>query len=248
MAIIFVTDDLTRWGTGTGVPHPAGEADRNFWELLQRLTTLETTPPVAVSIDHITIVGDQMTIYYTDTDSEVFTLPVATLVPGGEWTPTTIYGKNVFLSNGGKLYITKQPHTSDATFDPNRVISGQPVYVKVLEQPIQPNDYHVFIPGTMGDNQLLMFSESVRRWQLPANLAGSKVRSQFSATGASSITLKKNGATIGTIDWAGTDTVPTFSFAGVITFELGDSFEMRGPATSDPTLADISLDILGLRL
>lgn len=246
MAIIFVTAGA--WGPGTGVPHTPAQADNNFFELRERITAIETTPPEAISIDDITIIGDQLTFLLTDaTTRGPFTVPVATFIPRGEWTAATIYAKNSVVSNAGRLYWIPEAHTSAATFDPDATGVG-PLYVKILDPPIQPNDYHVFIGSTMIDAQLLLFNESVRRWQLPASLTGSRARSQVAATAETIVTLKRNGVSIGTLTWAAAGTIPVASFASAVTFEIDDTFSLHGPAIADATLSDISFDLLGNRI
>ena len=245
MAIVFVT--AGPWGPGTGVPHSAAVADGIIYELLQRIVALETTPPVAISIDDFSIIGDQLTILLTDLTSRVITVPTAKWFPLGEWTPLTVYARFSVVSNSGRLYLINEAHTSAAVFDADAVGVG-PLYIKILDPPIQPNDFHIFLAGTLLDDQLIMFTETIRRWQLPLDLIGSLYQAQVAATDETIIILKKNGTEIGRLTWAAAGSFPTVDFASAVTFDTGDFFSIHGPATADATLADINFDLFGYRI
>jgi hypothetical protein len=108
-----------RWGAGEG-RLPSLSVDENFYDLDQRTQALETSPPTAISVDHIThdAVNNTITIVLTDSSSfGPFTLPAArfTVVP---WTPLTVFPVNTFVTEGGVTYLVEYPHTSAATFDP----------------------------------------------------------------------------------------------------------------------------------
>jgi hypothetical protein len=94
----------------------------------------------------------------------------------------------------------------------------------------------------------VLYMDSRHAWQLPAGLTNSKFTALVAATAATTITLKKNGAAIGTLVWAIGGTVPTITFASEITFAVDDTFAIDGPAVADMTLADIAYNITGVRL
>lgn len=249
MAIRFVTTDALKWGTGEGSPHTAAQADNNFWELLQRIVELETNPIEGLGIESFSLVGNQLTITMTDaTTRGPFTVPVVVPAPKGEWQPLFTYQAYNFISESGRLYMTDHAFTSEATFDPNEEDITGFQYILVLQQPVQPNDLNVFIGGIMSDAQLILFMESTRRWQLPEDLTGSFFRAQVAATADTVVTFKKNGASIGTINWAIAGTVPSVVFTAAVTFEIGDTFAIHGPATADLTLADVSFNMRGTRI
>lgn len=118
MTQTYRTDDLTRWGSGKGSNLTPAEVDVNFWDVIQRLLTLEALPDAAAYIDHFEISGTQLYVHMSD--STVFgpyTLPVATFQSKGEWTSSTPYVVlDTFTINGG-LYVVIFAHTSAATFD-----------------------------------------------------------------------------------------------------------------------------------
>jgi hypothetical protein len=246
MAVVYVTNGP--WGNGTGAPIAPNDVDNNFYTLAQQIANLIANPPQANSITSIEVNGDQMTIHYTDSTSDIFTLPVATFYPMGEWTPITLYPKNAFVSNSGNLYIVKEAHTSAAAFDPDAPGTTGPLYVKVLAPPTQPNDYHIFLPGALTDGQLVIVSQAVRSWQLPANLAGSFFGAQQTSSANAVFTLNRNGVAIGTLTFTAGSNTPTIAFAALVTFFVGDTFSIGGPNPADTTLADISFDLLGTRI
>ena len=111
----------------------------------------------------------------------------------------------------------------------------------------EPLDLSIFLPGIMTDAQLLFARKTVRAFTLPINLTGSYGTAQVSATASTTVTLKKNGSSIGTMVWAIAGTVATITFSSAVSFAVGDLLTAHGPATADATLADVSLDLLGSR-
>jgi hypothetical protein len=103
-------------------------------------------------------------------------------------------------------------------------------------------DIAVTLDGAMGNSQKLIaaykFATSAT---LPASLTGSSFVALVAATASTTVTLYKNGASIGTLVWAAAGTVPTVTFTTATTFAIGDYFQVIGPATADATLADIGL-------
>jgi hypothetical protein len=225
------------------------ELDGNFTALDDRVSTLETSPPEAVSIDTIEIVGNQITVTMTDaTTRGPFQIPTATWHAKGEWTAATNYLAFDLVTNSGNLYLILRAHLSDAVFDAAREDVDGFFYSLIFSAPAQPNDLHVFVGGQMNDAQLILFYQSTRRWQLPVDLIGSLFDAQSAADDATIIDLQKNGLSIGTLSWGIGQFVPIIDFTAAITFEIGDTFSIIGPATADATLADISFDLLGTRI
>ena len=121
MAIVYRTDDGARWGAGKGSNLAPAEVDVNFWEVVQRLVSLETNPPAAISVDDVTVAGNQLTVHLTDGSTRgPFTLPTAQWRWTGAWRTATVYFVNDIFSFDGAIYRVAVSHTSDATtFDPN---------------------------------------------------------------------------------------------------------------------------------
>lgn len=83
---------------------------------------------------------------------------------------------------------------------------------------------------------------------LPINLTGSKFASTAAATAATVYTIRKNGASIGTLTWAIAGTVPAVVFAAGVSFAAGDFLDIIGPASPDATLAGITATFLGAKV
>jgi hypothetical protein len=111
----------------------------------------------------------------------------------------------------------------------------------------EPGDLSVFVPGTMVDAQLIYRRKVPRAFTLPINLTGSFVTATVAATASTTVTLKKNGSSIGTAVWAISGTTATLTFAAAVSFAAGDVFTIEGPATADVTLANVSFDLFGTR-
>jgi hypothetical protein len=113
---VYRTDDVARWGAGKGSNLTPAEVDVNFWDVIQRLVSLETSPPTAVSIDTITVAGNQMTVHLTDGSTRgPFTLPTSQWRWTGGWRTATVYFVNDIFSFDGAIYRVAVSHTSDAT-------------------------------------------------------------------------------------------------------------------------------------
>jgi hypothetical protein len=133
MAIVYRTAGA--WGPGKGSDVLPAEVDNNFFELATRVLTLEENPPDPNSIDTITVVGGQMTITLTGGETfGPFTLPVALLVPRGDFANGVAYHSLDLVTDPTTgLYLVLQAHTGVAPFDPNRTIGGNAVYSRVTE-------------------------------------------------------------------------------------------------------------------
>lgn len=82
-------------------------------------------------------------------------------------------------------------------------------------------------------------------WSLPLNLTGSMARTSTTATGATSLLIKKNGTQIGTINFAAGATSGTFTFATATSFVAGDILTIVAPSTPDTTLANVGITLKG---
>lgn len=114
-------------------------------------------------------------------------------------------------------------------------------------------DIALFQPGVMYASQViarLPFTSSAR---LLSGLPSAVTLAGTTATAQSDILIKKRTAAgsttqIGYLRFAAGSSAATISFAGDIDFAAGDFIELVGPASSDATLADVSISIQGRRL
>jgi len=82
---------------------------------------------------------------------------------------------------------------------------------------------------------------------LPVSLTGSQFSATTAATASATYTIRKNGASIGTLVWAVGAVNPTVTFASAQSFVAGDVLDVVGPATADTTLAGITITFLGTK-
>lgn len=107
-------------------------------------------------------------------------------------------------------------------------------------------DIGVFIPGKPTAGQIVLRFSAVRAFNLPASLTGSVFSSGVASAANVVFTIKKNGASIGTIAFSTSSTgVPTF--ASAVSFAINDLLTIEAPAVADTTMQDIALDFLGTR-
>ena len=84
MTIVYVTTGA--WGAGTGAPNSAAQVDGNFYDVDQRIVTLNADLAEGKRIDTVTYTTNSMTFHFTDGTSQVIPLPVATLNMSETWT------------------------------------------------------------------------------------------------------------------------------------------------------------------
>lgn len=114
-------------------------------------------------------------------------------------------------------------------------------------------DLMMFFPGKMFNGQLLArlaFSSSTT---VQANLPAFVGFAGAAANASTVVILNKRAAggvttQIGTLTWAAAGTVPTVSYLADVNFAAGDFLEVKGPATADTTLADVTVTIQARRL
>jgi hypothetical protein len=106
-----------------------------------------------------------------------------------------------------------------------------------------------FYPGTPTASALILYLPFAVAVTLPANLAGSYVKSKTAATASTDFDVQKNGSSVGTITFAASGSAATFSTTGgaAVSFAAGDVLSIIGPATPDATLSDIGFSLLANR-
>lgn len=129
MPIIFRNNGP--WGGGKGSKLTSLEADGNFWELLQRVTTLEGGTPED-PISDIDFTDGVMTITVAGGATFSTALPVSVFVPKGTWTHPSHYTfmDVVNVPAQGTFWVL-QSHDTVTPFDPARIIGGNLVYQKL---------------------------------------------------------------------------------------------------------------------
>jgi hypothetical protein len=269
----FRTDDLTRWGLGYGSDLPAGVIDLNFWKLFTGIEALENSQSTTVSIDYMNLVGDQLYIHLTDHSVQgPFTVPHTVWNPRGPFIGGVTYQPLDVIDNGnGSLYVVNVAHTSVAPFDPHRTDGqGHDLYTLLLSQPqsalptggllgqrlvkssgspfVTAWAYdrirlNLLIGGSPDPSELLLQHLVDEPMILPAGLQHSLAYSALPATSASQFHLARDGAPIGSITFAPSPLV-TVDFPIDVAFVAGNVLTMTGPAVQDPSLTNISFNIV----
>ncbi|GEM_PF-5240638 len=133
MAVIYRTDDGTRWGTGKGSNLTPTEVDLNFWQLLQLIQGVVDDPPTPNEITSITATGLTITFHFFDGTELTVPAPVLQFRWRGEWAAAQVYEvMDMVKVEGLGIFTVMVDHTSDASFDPDREISAEPVYNQLI--------------------------------------------------------------------------------------------------------------------
>lgn len=251
-AITYRTDDNTRWGTGKGANLTPAQVDINMWELAQAIISLQDNPVQPKEIDQIVVSGDQMTITLSDgvTEFGPFTLPTISLNPTGAFQTGHEYSKNDLLTASEGLYLVLQDHTSASTFDPDASNMSGDLYGFLMPFPTS-YDLGVFIPGQPGSG--IVSGEPIyafcaaRAFTFVAGLTASRAQLGDGTTDAMTLTMRKNGVAIGTINFGAGAQIGTFTLAADVSFAAGDVFDIVRPTTLDSTARNLMLTLIGRR-
>lgn len=191
--------------------------------------------------------------------------------PSIRWGATTIYG-DLFISSGadanqGSVFIRPQGSlvaTAQSIFSSSGAVYMPEPWTDHV--PVDPDDLcnkayvdanagggsgvtsiniASFIQGTVGNDELVMVFVCNEAFDLGAGLVGSRAYATTQATSAANIIIKKNGSTIGTIDFSTSSNHATFYFLATTSFATGDRLTLHGQASSDSTLADIAINLMG---
>lgn len=111
----------------------------------------------------------------------------------------------------------------------------------------KPFDVSVFAPGLGTNSQILLRVKLARAVTFPASATLSQASASANATGSTTFTLKKNGSSFATVNYAASSSSGTWTQASDAVFAAGDLLEIDGPATADATLADVGITLAGVR-
>ena len=118
-------------------------------------------------------------------------------------------------------------------------------YVDTRFITVNPYDLAVFFDGIPGADADILRFVAGRAFFLPAGLANSAAHARVAATASYSLEIRRNGASIGSIDWALGANAATFTFASNVQFSAGDRLAIVAPATPDATLEDVGITLAG---
>lgn len=105
----------------------------------------------------------------------------------------------------------------------------------------------VFASGRPADSERIWRDKvsASTAFTIPAGGADCNASAGVAATGTTTITLKKNGVSVGTFVWSAAGTEAVVTVSSEVVFAAGDIRELTAQATSDATLADISITLGG---
>jgi hypothetical protein len=110
-----------------------------------------------------------------------------------------------------------------------------------------PFDISTFAAGVGTNNQVLLRVAVARAVTFPAGASLAQAVASATATGSTTFTLKKNGSSFATVNFAASASSGIWTQASDATFAAGDVLEIDGPATADATLADVGITLAGVR-
>lgn len=121
--------------------------------------------------------------------------------------------------------------------------------VLTITLPAQPFDMSAFYPGIPTESAIVLRVPIARAVTFPANFANSQGKASAAATGSTAFDVQKNGASVGTMTFAGGATSATFVSSGgaAVNFAAGDVLSVVAPGTPDATLANVGLVLAGTR-
>lgn len=111
-----------------------------------------------------------------------------------------------------------------------------------------PYNAAVFAGGTLDASEVFFGHAFPYAVEIPSGATNSQAVAGIAATGTTTVTIKKNGSSIGTIAWSTSGTVGVFTFASSVSFAAGDIISLTGQSSPDATLANISITLAGFRL
>jgi hypothetical protein len=101
--------------------------------------------------------------------------------------------------------------------------------------------------GSPGTGEVILRHPAPIAFNLPISLTNSQFYAATAANATATFTLKKNGASIGTIQFATGATSGTATFSTGVAFAVSDKLTMEAPSPADSTLADLGFSIKGTK-
>lgn len=150
------------------------------------------------------------------------------------------YKSNAWISiiptEGWEVYVVDEDLGYRAT------AAGDWVAVK------QASDMSASNEAVLTSSQVIFRRVMARATTFPANFSGSRGSAAVAGTGVTAtLSVQKNGATIGTVVYAVAAIVATFTTTGGLaqSFAAGDRLTIVGPATANAALAGIAISLAG---
>lgn len=111
---------------------------------------------------------------------------------------------------------------------------------------LTPYDISTFGIGKPAVNDTMLAMVMTRPMSLPVSLTGSVAKCTAAPTAAITFNILKNGASIGSINFAAAATAGTFTFTTATSFGSGDILTIVAPATQDATFAGLLATLVAI--
>jgi hypothetical protein len=150
------------------------------------------------------------------------------------------------FANGDTNYVSKHSGNADTIEAAINALQNQVASAaSALFSP--PYDVGSFIEAAPTASQVVLRHVFARSVVFAAGLAPSQGKAGTAATGSTTFTIKKNGSSVGSFNFASSAMTATFSMASQTTFAAGDVMTVEAPGTPDATLAMITFTLAGTR-
>jgi hypothetical protein len=150
------------------------------------------------------------------------------------------------LDNGDTNYVGKHNGNLDTLESVVSALQNQvAAAASALFSP--PYDVGSFIEAPPTASQVVLRHVFARSVVFAAGLSPSQGKAGTAATGSTTFTIKKNGSSVGSFNFASSAMTATFSMASQTTFAAGDVMTVEAPGTPDATLAMITFTLAGTR-
>ncbi|CPI06573.1 Uncharacterised protein [Burkholderia pseudomallei] len=156
---------------------------------------------------------------------------------------------NVYLNAGDTLQFAAFQSTGSALALANNSNFNFASVVQVTPPGLaaQPVDLISYQPGAPSASAVVLSAITPQAVTFPASLTGSYAKAGTAATASTTFSIKKNGSSIGSLNFAAGATSGTFTFTSAVTTSPGDVVQVVAPASPDATLANINLAVVGTR-
>jgi hypothetical protein len=145
------------------------------------------------------------------------------------------------------LALTDSPDSYVGQAGKGVVVNGAATGLEFTTATTGSYDLGLTWAGTLPASQVLMRYPFPRGVDFPMGLTGSRGVSAVAATVLTTLDLRKNGTSVGSVQWAAAGTTATFIMASATSFAAGDILTVHAPASADATLADLGLSLAGTR-
>jgi hypothetical protein len=99
------------------------------------------------------------------------------------------------------------------------------------------------VVGTVPVGQIVFWYPFSAENTLAAGLPGAAASCAVAPTGAVTMPIRKNGVTIGSINFAAETSTATFTFDDAVTFQVGDVLTVWGPTATDATFSTVGANL-----